>query len=234
MFPSISIANFFDNPDEVLDLANSLEYAANSSGSYPGLRTLPLHLTDERFFHKFCNAVLANFYNDDTRIEYEANLYFQKIAPFSKDKKDVRNKGWIHSDAAVLAGLVYLNKEADLDSGTGIYLPKQEYLDTEGALEHKWVDAVDLKVNLYLNGQYNKKKYEEHMNLTDHKFNKTIQFNNIFNTFICYHGRAFHRAENMHIGTGQDRLTLIFFFNKVTVNGAPVERVKRYLNEKVI
>ena len=85
-----------------------------------------------------------------------------------------------------------------------------------------------------MGGQYNKKTYEEHMTLTDNKFNKAVQFNNIFNTFICYHGKAFHRAENMHIGTGKDRLTLVFFINNVTVNGTPVQRVKRYLNEKVI
>tara|TARA_R110000803_G_scaffold64860_1_gene125979 strand:- start:389 stop:1090 length:702 start_codon:yes stop_codon:yes gene_type:complete len=231
MFPSISIANFFDNPDEVLDLANSLEYFPTPNGSYPGLRTKPLHITNEVFFNKFCSAVFANFYNDGSNISYSTNLYFQKIPPFSKDKKNIKNKGWIHNDPAVLAGLVYLNKEADLDSGTAIYTPKKEHLDFKGVVKHKWVEDSDLKVNLYMKGQYNKKKYEEHMSLVESKFNKAIQFNNIFNTFICYHGEAFHRAENMNIGTGEDRLTLVFFMDRVTVDGTPVQRVKRFLND---
>ena len=72
------------------------------------------------------------------------------------------------------------------------------------------------------------------MSLAESKFNKTIQFNNIFNTFICYSGESFHRSENINIGTGEDRLTLVFFMDRITVDGTPVQRVKRFLNEKNI
>ena len=36
----------------------------------------------------------------------------------------------------------------------------------------------------------------------------------------------------MNIGTGEDRLTLIFFINDITVDGTPINRVKKAFNEK--
>ena len=49
-------------------------------------------------------------------------MFFQKIKPFSKDKFDSTNKGWVHTDEdALFAGVVYLNPKPDPDSGTSIY-----------------------------------------------------------------------------------------------------------------
>ena len=53
-------------------------------------------------------------------------MYFQSIPPFSSDKNDIRNKGWIHQDTASneeyeLAGIIYLNEKIDPDSGTSIF-----------------------------------------------------------------------------------------------------------------
>ena len=72
------------------------------------------------------------------------------------------------------------------------------------------------------------------MNNTDNKFVKAIEFNNIFNTLICYDGQNYHKINNMNIGTGEDRLTLVFFINNITVDGTPITRVKEILNEKSI
>tara|TARA_R110000803_G_scaffold164758_2_gene228413 strand:+ start:7067 stop:7756 length:690 start_codon:yes stop_codon:yes gene_type:complete len=225
LFPNLSINNFFEDPDNILKLADTIDYFPSHTGSYPGVRSRPLHLIDPELFHKFTNAIFANFYNYGTDIKYNALVNFHKITPFSKNKKDIRNQGWIHYDPAVLAGLVYLNKQADLDTGTSLYVPK-------GELKHDWSKGEDLKVNLYLNGSCNQEEYKREMNNTDNKFVKTIEFNNIFNTFICYDGQNYHKINNMNIGTGEDRLTLIFFINDITVDGTPINRVKKAFNEK--
>lgn len=225
LFPNISIHNFFPDSKKILKLAQSLDYFPSNTGSYPGVRSRPLHLIDEDLFHRFTNAVFANFYDHKTSIDFEAIVMFHKITPFAKNKKDVRNQGWIHSDPAVLAGLVYLNEEADLDTGTSLYIPK-------GVLKHDWAKGEDLKVNLYLNGKYDKKNYEKEMFITNNKFIKKVEFNNIFNTLICYDGKEYHKINNLNIGTGEDRLTLVFFINNVKVDGVPLNRVKDFLNEK--
>jgi|TARA_R100000084_G_C4649107_1_gene148582 hypothetical protein len=227
LFPNLSITNFFDDPDEIVKLANTLDYFPSPTGNYPGVRSRSLHVIDPNLFHKFTNAVLANFYNKGTEIKFEAWVNFQKIPALHKDKNNVKNKGWIHFDDAVLAGLVYLNKKADLDSGTSLYLPK-------GKLKHDWSKATDLKVNLYLNGVYDKKEYEKEMKYTDNKFKKFMEFNNVYNTLICYDGQNYHKINNMNIGTDKDRLTLVFFINNITVDGTPITRVKEILNEKSI
>ncbi len=51
-------------------------------------------------------------------------MHFQKIKPFNKKQiNHVLNKGLVHQDSGVLlAGVVYLNKKPDLNSGTSIYM----------------------------------------------------------------------------------------------------------------
>lgn len=227
LFPNLSINNFFDNPEDIVRFSKNIDYFPSKTGSYPGVRSRPLHLIYPQLFHQFTNAVFANFYNKGTDIKFDALVNFHKITPFAKDKKHITNQGWLHYDPAVLAGLVYLNKQADLDTGTSLYVSK-------GKLKHDWSKGEDLKVNLYLNGSCNQEEYEKEMNNTNNKFVKAIEFNNIFNTLICYDGQNYHKINNMNIGTGEDRLTLVFFINNITVDGTPITRVKEILNEKSI
>lgn len=220
-FPSICVSNFFTDPQKILKLAKEVDYYPNNDGSYPGVRSRPLHLINYDLFNKFIIAVLNNFYSYQTKINFEAKVMFHKIKPFSKNKKDIRNRGWIHTDeaACALAGLVYLNEKADLDTGTSTFMSKNN-------LNHDWSIGENLKVNLYLNGIYNKKKYEKEMNSTDSKFIKKLEFNNIFNTLVCYDSMEYHRINNLNIGTGEDRLTLVFFITNLIVDESPLNRIR--------
>ena len=42
-YPITIIDNFFDDPDAIVELANSLDYYAPETGNWPGVRTKRLH-----------------------------------------------------------------------------------------------------------------------------------------------------------------------------------------------
>ena len=61
------------------------------------------------------------------RWNFNSSMQFQKIKPFHKDKDHWANKGFIHLDGnSLLAGLVYLNKNPDPDSGTSFFRVKRK------------------------------------------------------------------------------------------------------------
>jgi hypothetical protein len=60
LFPVSVVDNFFDNPDKVLKLVDSLKFT-QSKGFYPGKRTKSLHLLKYDFYHSVICKVLSLF-----------------------------------------------------------------------------------------------------------------------------------------------------------------------------
>ena len=117
------VDNFFKDPDKIVDFASSLKFK-QSDGFYPGQRSEELHIAAPNFFNKTILKILALYFDyNNTEVSYRnANMYFQKIKPFDKNKKSILNEGLIHQDAYFnLAGVIYLNKKPDLNAGTSIY-----------------------------------------------------------------------------------------------------------------
>jgi len=62
-FPTQSVDNFFDKPEEIVQFANSLKYQTAQSGFWPGKRTEELHINHSLFFKSFLTRLFALFFD---------------------------------------------------------------------------------------------------------------------------------------------------------------------------
>jgi hypothetical protein len=229
-FPTQSVDNFFDKPEEIVQFANSLEYKTAQSGFWPGKRTEELHINHTLFFKSFLTRLFALFFDySHTKLRWsDVGMYFQKTSAFDpKDKSNILNTGLIHQDGNFpLVGLVYLTKDACKDSGTSIMLPNKKY-------KHR-PELADEKVRLHKIPQekQTKKDLEDRKKLIlslNENFEESIRFNNKFNRLIAYTGTDFHKCNSFY--SGQDeRLTLVFFVGKMKSNSqTPLQRLNNQL-----
>ena len=139
-FCSVSVDNFFDNPDKIVKYAKSLSKEPHPDGDWPGKRTKPLWKINKELNQVLMMKILSCFYDFTYQdMSWEtSNLYFQEIPAFSKNKNDVKNRGWIHSDepGTDVAGLVYLTPGIDPDSGTSLFTWKNQN-DNNEYMAHK-------------------------------------------------------------------------------------------------
>lgn len=209
-YPINIIDDFFEDPDAIVELANSVDYC-DSDPAWPGKRSAHLKEINSRFFNYFVDKVFCAFGLAPSGAQIDAT--FQKIVPFSKDKWDIKNRGWIHIDAndIIFAGIVYLNKNADKDTGTSIYRPKKGfyYDDPE---ERK------MKRKLYGGKDVNDDDYSQKYNEYNGQFEETIKVDNIYNRFFSFPNNAWHGVRTY--GT-EERLTIPFFCQRVDLCKPP-------------
>jgi len=201
IYPTIILDNFFEEPEKVLKLANSLKYTEDMDGGFPGARSTPLHLDNFIFFEKFGKKVLKVLYPSIQEITFTCLLSFQKIS------KQYLNKGWVHKDIMHdFTAIVYLSKHKSC--GTSIF------------------DSVDLCAFLKETNKkdmYIYKKFEEnllHLDVNNSQFEETINIKSKFNRLIIFDGGQYHAAQKfIEEGVNEDRLTLIGFFNNIHFPG---------------
>ena len=123
-YPITIVDNFFDNPDDIVELAKSFKYYSPDTGNWPGTRTKQMHLEDHRFFTYFGQKIHLLFH-DNCPDQWTMQCHFQNIRPFAKGNK---NRGWVHQDIDThFGGIVYLSKNPEPNTGTSIYKTKQGY-----------------------------------------------------------------------------------------------------------
>ena len=229
-FPTQSVDNFFDKPEEIVQFANSLKYRTAKSGFWPGERTEELHINHSLFFRSFLTRLFALFFDySHTKINWSSvGMYFQKTKAFDpKDKNSILNTGLIHQDGEYpLVGLVYLTKDACEDSGTSIMLPNEKYKDRPELVEEK------VRLHKIPQEKLSKKDLEDRKKLIlaiNDNFDESIRFNNKFNRLITYTGLDFHKCNSFYSGK-DERLTLVFFIGKMKANAqTPLQRLKNQL-----
>ena len=223
-FP-ISVDNFFDNPDRIVRYAKSLPKEPDPEGKWPGKRTRPLWEIDDELNRALLLKIFSCYYD----LSYQdinwkrSELYFQEISTFSKNKNDVKNRGWIHTDATdnEVAGLVYLTPDSDPDTGTSLFKvkPHKEHV----AYNRQFAKHLLYRENYTVDEDYYIKKVKEHEKL----FIEKTRFANIYNRMIMYDTKEFHRANSYYSGDGKDaRLTLVFFIGGLDVKTFPIEKIR--------
>ena len=246
-FP-VAVDNFFDDPEALVDYAKSLPMESDPEGRWPGKRSKQLWEIDEILHNTILLKILNCYYDlDYLDISWSsAKTAFQEIPRFSKNKNDIRNKGWIHQDTELttgqtvkdkLAGLIYLTPNIDLDSGTslfGVKSNKRKFLPPQQKESIHDQDPLIHKHLLYQSGQFDREEYEkDYIKLEENYFEK-IRFQNIFNRLIMYDTSEWHRANSYWNGDGKDaRLTLGFFIGGLS-GDHPLERVKNDKFESLI
>jgi len=124
-FPTLYINNFFNNPDKVFEYSKTVDYfPPEKNEKWKGVRSKSFHIINKDLFDNIIKKVLSIYYNFNLEYVEWQNTYvaFHKI-------NEPLNINDIHIDSdAVLAGIIYLNKNGDLSNGTTIYNNKKEIL----------------------------------------------------------------------------------------------------------
>jgi len=251
-FP-VSVDDFFDDPNIIVNYAKSLHKMPVSTGRWPGTRSELLWKIDKELNDAIVMKLLSCYYDFNYQdISWQsAQLSFQEIPMRSKTKNDVRNKGWIHLDnyglkeevAQEVAGLIYLTPDIDPDSGTSLFNLKPRN-DKEYDINQTYFAKKLVHTNKNISGgpvqendteefdvAYFTKIYKEH----EDQFIEKIRFANIYNRMIMYDTNEFHRANSWYNGDGKDaRLTLVFFIGGLTVGSYPLEQLKGRDYDEVI
>jgi len=229
-FPVSVVDNFFSDPDKVVKFAESLTYT-QSNGFYPGKRSALLHKVNYDFFSSTIFKVLSLFFDLNASIVSfdDTAMQFQKIQPFNKKEKNhILNKGLIHQDLNnTLAGVIYLTKKPDLDSGTSLYQEIKKDLKAEEYGQRK---KLLYKIDQKKLSQKNIKDYEKLIMECNQSFEEVINVKNVYNRLILYPGNYFHTG-NYFIS--KERLTLVFFMKILnTQSPLPIIR-KNNIDEKI-
>ena len=194
LYPITCVDNFFDNPNEIKNYAESLDYTLSQDGKWPGERSDYLHEINPGFFNWCCKKTLSIYFPQvHEYLEWSATMQFQRI-----NGSDYDHEGWIHkdNDDNEFTSIVFLSEENKC--GTSFYKPK---LDSELIyLNDKHLGYKNQKTNLNLLKEANS------------KFEKTITFDSTYNRMISFDGGYAHGADNF--GTNE-RLTLITFFSNI-------------------
>jgi|TARA_B110000483_G_scaffold222797_1_gene280070 hypothetical protein len=198
MVPITIIDNFFDNPDQVRNIALSSDYERQDDSTFPGYRTKMIAEIDKTIYRTVMEKVLGLFW-DLTRDELEVKFktHFQFIP------RQYGNGGWAHFDkSTTFAGVVYMTPDAPKDCGTSICRP---VTDTP-------IYNFDIRNNFYQGKDTNYNDYCAAKDSHNSQFDHTLSVDNVFNRMVLYDGNDGHR-ENGYFGTTlyDSRMTVVFF-----------------------
>ena len=203
LFPTLVVDDFLDDPDYVLDLAETVEYNDPDYTNHPGVASKnKIHELDQELFDIILQKIFGYYWDLNNPVKFRVDMEFQKI-----EKNGI---GIIHLDTthgALAAGVIYLNQDIDRDTGTSFYkltdpdykIKQHEFLDPIAryhAGEH--VDGLD---NIC----------EKHYNM----FEETMRVQNQYNRLVTYDSNVWHTATSYG---DQTRYTLRFFINELESN----------------
>lgn len=207
--PVTYIENIFDNPDEIVDYANTLEFW--SKENHPGFRTDRLEDICPRLSNYLISVIVFQFFNGSNNISIESsNMYFQKIPYRSKG-------GIVHTDESAITAIVYLDKK--YSSGTSVLKPKSFFTD--------WVTPQNNASEFFKTDVWSE-EWEQTKNNFNSEFEELVTVHGAYNSAIIFNGWREHRMNMQPIDIDGDRLTMSCFLNKVHADVDIDERVELY------
>lgn len=189
--------NFLTYPDLVVEYAESLNFDLKV-GNYPGSRTQNLFELKEHedFAREVIMKTMSLLVNEGIKYEYAgASLFFQKVPSNIKH-------GVVHQDRSH-TGIIYLNKNGA--GGTSIYRPKTAFPNTFPKPDE----------NIFKNKTV--KELHQNRKETNSLFTKTIDIDGLYNRLIFFNGRHYHCANEYDKQDEEERLTLIFFIEQLSI-----------------
>ena len=215
LYPSLSVLNFFKDPNEIVKFAKTLKYKPSEGGIWPGMRSEVLHDVHYDLFHSVCSKIMAAFYPlNYWDINFTARTLFQIIP-----KEHSYGEGWIHKDIeAQITSIVYLSHHANC--GTNLYIPesplKANYVYHPGS---KSFAANSVKKDYYLNNKPFDETYLKALKENNSGYKKLASYNSIYNSMVAFDGHNYHSAQGYADEKyPEDRLTMITFFDEITSN----------------
>ena len=200
-YPITIVDDFFEDPDGIVEMAESMKYYTPNTGNWPGTRTKNLHIEDKRFFNYFGQKLHLLFYESVPEY-WNLQCHFQLIDPFCEDKYSKKNRGWIHKDIDTwFGGIVYLQKDPEPDTGTSAYRVKRGF-------SHQFADEIDVKEKQYRSENVDDAEYEKAYDAMRNQFEETVSIANVYNRFVLFNNVTHHGVQTFG---SKPRLTLNFF-----------------------
>ena len=196
------IDDFFDDPDSVVSLSETMEFSLKNP-QWPGVRTQDLRKHAPNVKDMFVKHICDNYPRlNPFELNRDFRSGFQKITSFSKDQYDLKNKGWAHRDTNTLwAGILYLNKNPEPDTGTSAYRVKRGF-------SHQFADEINIKEMQYRSENVDDAEYDKAYDAMRNQFEETVSIANVYNRFVLFNNVTHHGVQTF--GT-KPRLTLNFF-----------------------
>ena len=211
MYPSYIIDNFFDNPDVIVKLADSIPFHHKGEKS-AGERTDPLHNTHNDFFSWSGLRILSAIFPGE-KTSFMASASFQKIS------KNLSEVDFIHQDTSTkLTAIVYLNKNGT--SGTSLFKPKTfSTLDLQNNQKYDYYKSPEKYTGDKL------KELRKEKEAIHDRFDETLSVSGVYNRLFMFDGHQYH---SQHLNTNkEERLTYIVFFSKIESLNAPLEIMRK-------
>ena len=126
MYNTIQVSNFFDKPLELIEYSKTLKFyksdKTKDDQNWLGVRTKSIHSLNPKLFSFVIKRVLSYYYDmkELEGADIIARVYFHKSN--KKTSSGFNKINSIHTDEKnILAGLIYLNKGNDINTGTTLY-----------------------------------------------------------------------------------------------------------------
>ena len=118
-FPITYTQNFFNYPEKILDIAKEIKFEKpNQNESWKGLRSKSIHDTHPELFNYIINKVFSLYYDFNLELVNWNNTH---VSFHKMDNIEINNQD-IHTDEdSLIAGVIYLNKNGNINNGTTIY-----------------------------------------------------------------------------------------------------------------
>jgi hypothetical protein len=198
-FPTIIVDDFYEDPDLWREYALEQEFFKGDRGTWPGLRSKLLHELNTDMFDIVAKKIMfvLKMYGFTEFAELQTG--FQLV-------DDTYGRGWVHDDDPKLhvAGVVYLNKDAEEGCGTTIYKDAPDF-NGEEYTKMFMKDVLDSTP-------------EERAQIAKYRedqlahFTPTIKVESVYNRFVLFDSRCWHSADKFFGTTKQDsRLNQVFF-----------------------
>lgn len=210
-FPTTIVDNFFDDPRLIREYALGLEYTPDIHYGWSGTRSKSLDDINKPLFGQIIHRFLSLSYDlESTSIQWRAKAHFQKI-------DNICNHAWVHTDPDLVTGIIYLNDPSIPELGTSIY---------ESNIANANLLNLDKRSELY---QYpeRSKELDHFRKENNEQFIESIVVKNKFNRLIAFDSHLYHSAEGIDDDDTHDRLTLVFFIEKLNVDEYPLQRLRR-------
>jgi hypothetical protein len=201
--PTIVIDNFYEDAEVIRDYALDQEYYKGNRGSWPGLRSDYIQNLDMGLWHTLYKKLMLELKPYGFQKFDELQSSFQLI-------NESYGKGWVHDDDPhfTVAGLVYLNPDAPIGSGTTLY---------DGQTDFNGDRYGEIFMNdVLLSTDQERTQYTKYRDEQRAHFTATTTIESVFNRCIIFDPRTWHGADNFFgVEKSETRLTQVFFARAV-------------------
>lgn len=189
------IDNFFESPELWRSYALKQEYARDEYSTWPGVRSTPLNELNDNLFGSLASKLINHIHDKTGFIKLKVNFACVD---------ESFGSGWLHQDEPEynVAGIIYLNKDAELGTGTTFY---NRIHHTDRNFNQMFIDELNAD-------PISRIKYEKFKEDQRSLFKKNMTVENVFNRCVMFPSECWHSVDRFFGTTKEDsRLTINFF-----------------------